>query len=232
MPNNGRSREANRVAIRRKSVAHHYASGRTIHELAGMHQCSVSTICNDLAKIRERWMKQAVREIGPMISEELERLRLAQIESFDAWERSKLDAETERITMFEDRHALAQEPHPETPQPEVAGPAGVTPAQLQVDRPDTAASPPPVMRTAKIVKTKTRQVGNPRFLELFVKCVLQRCELMGVVPEAIVKLRIQTDENANGSGQRQYSYEELRRLPPDELVRIHRETLRLSPNDS
>ena len=69
-------------------------------------------------------------------------------------------------------------------------------------------------------KISKGQAGDPRFLEIVLKCVAKRCELLGLDAE---KDPDKNDANRNGIP----ATESLRQLPLDELVRLHRASLGL-----
>ena len=72
-------------------------------------------------------------------------------------------------------------------------------------------------------KVSKGQAGDPRFLEVVLKCVAKRCELLGLDAEK------ESDKDASRNAIP--GVESLRQLPLDELVRLHRETLGLPASD-
>ncbi|HEY7311159.1 MAG TPA: hypothetical protein VH643_17485 [Gemmataceae bacterium] len=76
---------------------------------------------------------------------------------------------------------------------------------------------------SETVTTSKGQAGDPRFLEIVLKCVAKRCELLG----------LNTPPAGGDDGNRNPipDTESLRQLPLDELVRLHRASLGLQPSD-
>ena len=74
--------------------------------------------------------------------------------------------------------------------------------------------------SAETVKVSKGQAGDPRFLEIVLKCVAKRCELLGLDAK---KESDKNDASRNGIP----ALESLRQLPLDELVRLHRASLGL-----
>ena len=73
-------------------------------------------------------------------------------------------------------------------------------------------------------KVSKGQAGDPRFLEVVIKCVAKRCELLGLDAK---KESDNEDASRNGIP----ALESLRQLPLDELVRLHRASLGLPASD-
>lgn len=67
------------------------------------------------------------------------------------------------------------------------------------------------------IKISKGQAGDPRFLDAVLKCVERRCKILGV--EAGQPL-----PPGDGDGA---TVEDLKNLPPDELLRLHRKALGL-----
>lgn len=87
------------IAIRRKQVADAYLRGRTQAEIAVELGVNQATVSRDLQALREEWKRSALIDIDEAKARELAKIDAMEIEAWQAWERSQLDAEVELTKM-------------------------------------------------------------------------------------------------------------------------------------
>lgn len=149
------SHKSPRVVERRQLVAARYLRGEYQSQIAQDLGLTQAQISYDLTAIRAEWLKSSIRDFDALKSEQLAKIDQIEIESWQAWERSKAVRE---ITVTE-----ATE--------------GARPGR-------------------KAVMRKEAQVGDPRFLERILKCVEQRCQLLGLNAPQKVDLRLVIQQTA------------------------------------
>jgi hypothetical protein len=86
-----------KVLERRRDVSAMYLKGYQQVEIAAKHNVSQSQISLDLKWIRGEWLKSATASMGEIKARELAKIDKLELEYYDAWERSKKDAETKII---------------------------------------------------------------------------------------------------------------------------------------
>jgi hypothetical protein len=82
------------IAARRMEVSKRYLAGVYMADIAAELGVDTSTVSRDLAKLRAEWLKTSISNIDQKKADELARLDRLEMEYWDAWERSKQDAET------------------------------------------------------------------------------------------------------------------------------------------
>ena len=86
------------IESRRTAVARLYLRGRNQQEIADELGFTRKTVWDDIKEIRKEWQTQRLDDTEALINRELARLDHLEAEAFDAWERSKQDAEQETVT--------------------------------------------------------------------------------------------------------------------------------------
>lgn len=82
------------ILERRRRVAAAYQQGKFQHEIAEAEGVARSQIYRDLAWVRAQWLESATADFGARQAEELAKLDNLEREAWEAWERSRKDAET------------------------------------------------------------------------------------------------------------------------------------------
>jgi hypothetical protein len=91
------------ILQRRVRVAEAYMRHKLLYEIAKDEGVSRTTISDDLAAIRKEWLNRAVAAFDQRRAEELARIDRLEAEAWDAWERSKRDAQTIRASTTKGR---------------------------------------------------------------------------------------------------------------------------------
>ena len=157
-----KSKDDNRIAERRVWVARLYLKGKSQPEIATELAVSMSTVTNDLAGIREEWIKSAVRDFDAQRSEELARIDYLESVAWDAWERSK------KIRTIRHREVLSMI--------KLKGKDKTIEALAAKDRELV-----PISDKTKTIKMEA--VGDPKFLDQVIKCIELRMKLLCLVKE-------------------------------------------------
>ena len=79
---------------RRPQVAEMYIAGKYQTDIARHFGVTPTTIHNDLKAIRRQWAKEYAETWNDVVIEQLAKIDKQEREAWQAWERSKLDAET------------------------------------------------------------------------------------------------------------------------------------------
>ncbi len=138
-----------------------YLRGQTLAEIGTQFNPPVTakTVCLWVAEIRERWKKSALVDYDDRKNQELAKLDLIEREAYEAWERSKLDAVTNRKVVTK----------------------GLKKGE------DGGDAELKVVGTLKD-KTAKGQTGNPAFLAQMERCVEMRCRIFGLAKAGEVHL--------------------------------------------
>ncbi len=95
MPDPDRSTSVQtRIADRRRKVSEMYLRGMYMADIARELGVDRSQISRDLKELRKQWLEQSINHVNQKKAIELAKLDRLEVEFWDAWERSKRDAET------------------------------------------------------------------------------------------------------------------------------------------
>jgi len=86
------------IEQRRTEVARLYLRGRSQQQIADEIGVVRKTVWSDIQEIRKEWQEERLSDAEALINRELAKLDHLEAEAFDAWERSKQDAERETVT--------------------------------------------------------------------------------------------------------------------------------------
>jgi hypothetical protein len=153
LPKNKKNDQYERLD-RRQKVAALYLQGKTQWDIARLVNVSQGTVSNDLAAIREDWLASALRDFDSKKAEELAKLDRLEAEAWEAWQRSKEDAETVRKKSEQVRTSEGRGKNQRST---------LVPVKVVMEL------------------TKKGQAGDPRFLEQVRWCVETRLKLMGLM---------------------------------------------------
>ena len=142
-----------RIASRRVRVAELLLQGKTYRQIAAeLKVKSTKTIFDDVEGVIAEWKAEQKHNVDAWVALELSKVGRIEEQSWSAWERSQRDAET-----------IATET------------ATVT---IRAGRGHDSVEVPALSN--KETRTRKGQVGDPRFLDAALKCVVKRCELLGL----------------------------------------------------
>jgi hypothetical protein len=79
-----------------QSTARLYLSGHTQVDIADAQSVTQVTVSNDIKELQRRWLDASIVDFDSMRAQELAKIDALEIEYWDAWRRSKKDAETVR----------------------------------------------------------------------------------------------------------------------------------------
>ncbi len=89
------SRKKTEMENRRQRVSELYLRGSYQADIAVELGVDQATISRDLAELRKEWLERSINHIDQKKAIELAKLDRLEVTYWDAWEHSKLDAETE-----------------------------------------------------------------------------------------------------------------------------------------
>ena len=195
-------------------VAREYLRGRTQAEISRELGISVATVCRDLQKCEQIWLRSMEEDTAKRKARMLAKIRIEEREAWSEYERSKLPIEVRRSTR-------ARTPPTDAPASEQVEPAQfdaegvITNPPAQSPEPTRASS----MTEVQAVEETRSRIGDVRFLAEIRACREQEIELFGLnIPQEI-----------NIAAEIKAKREEYRKLPTEELYRLHRERLALLP---
>lgn len=154
------------MAQRRARVATLYLAGKTQQQIAAEVGVSQMTVSTDLAALRKAWLASSLRDFDTMKAEELARLELLEREAWEAWSRSKQDAET-----------IHKEP--------MLSVRGECPCG-ELQSAGEGADLIPV--AVKFERTVSGQPGDPRYLVQVLRCIEARLKMLGVLDGSPVQM--------------------------------------------
>ncbi len=142
-----------RVSSRRVRVAELLLEGNTYRQIANQLGIkSTKTVFDDVEAIIGDWRKEQKHNVDEWVALELSKIGQVETKAWLAWERSLEDEETVST---------------ET--------ATVT---IKTGRGKEGLEVPALQN--KETRTRRGQAGDPRFLTVVLKCVIKRCELLGL----------------------------------------------------
>jgi hypothetical protein len=148
-----RAQSKARVAVRRVEVAALLLRGLTYRVIATkVGVKSTKTIFDDVEAVIGEWRKEQKHNVDEWVALELSKIGRIETQAWDAWERSQRDEETVST---------------ET--------ATVT---IKTGRGKEGLEVPALQN--RETRTRRGQSGDPRFLTVVLKCVVKRCELLGL----------------------------------------------------
>ncbi|MBD1825665.1 ArsR family transcriptional regulator [Cyanobacteria bacterium FACHB-DQ100] len=142
----------------RATVAELRLKGWTQQQIADYLELDQSTVSRDLKALEEQWKESALRDFDLDRAMELERLRLAEREFWDAWQRSQQSKETSIREQL--RNAIADEQGGS-----IAGDGRI-----------------------KIATRTEQKTGEAVFLNGVIKCIELRSKLLGLYAEGATNL--------------------------------------------
>jgi transcriptional regulator with XRE-family HTH domain len=155
------------VEYRRQQVATRYLRGELQSEIARVFGVSQQQISQDLKAIRSAWLASAIRDFDALKAEELARVDTVEREAWAAWTRSQTDKQIAIQEQYDD------------------------PVTTKDEKGRTAI-------TSKVRKhaslRKEGQTGAPSFLEIILKCIAKRCEILGLDAPRKFNININWDE--------------------------------------
>jgi hypothetical protein len=150
--------EKDTIAARRAKVARYRALGETERSIAARFGVTQQLISADLKVIRAEWRRAMIKEYDAYKAEQVATINAVAAEALRGWRRSLRDAEkvTRKVT-------------PADPPPSPAAGEG-----------DAATVPPSSPTVTEETAVTEGQAGDPRFLQVMLKCVEERNRLYGV----------------------------------------------------
>ncbi len=142
------------IANRRLQVAEMYLRGVYQSEIASRLGVDQATISRDLSQLRKEWLDRSINHIDQRKAIELAKIDRLELEYWNAWDRSKENAEVEVTEQIGSRKKPKKEGE--------EGDFAITPERLK-----------------KYKKTEG-QSGNPAFLAGVGWCIDKRCEILGL----------------------------------------------------
>jgi len=151
----------------RTKVLDAYLTGRTQASIA-LEMCrSQMWVSKVLTGWREEWLARAMKQVDAQVSEEMAKIDHIEQVAWDAWERSKQDAET-KVKKTESSLPDEEPKKKKMGRPSVNGKAGVKGRKLV-----------PVVQKVYEEHHVKGQVGDPRFLDQVSWCIETRMKLLG-----------------------------------------------------
>ena len=142
------------IADRRQKVAEMYLRGMYQSVIAEDLGCDQATISRDLTALRREWLDRSVNHIEQKKAEQLAKIDRLEVTYWNAWERSKENAEVETVEQI-----------------------GVkTKTQKGVNGEEYSIVPERIKKN----KRTEGQLGNPAFLQGVQWCINKRCEILGL----------------------------------------------------
>ena len=148
------TRRTTRIADRRLKVAEMYLRGQPQSAIANVVGVKQAAISKDLQYLRREWLKSSVELIDQRKAIELAKIDKLEMEYWDAWERSRLPAETE-----------------------ITEQVGAKGRRKSTDPDEEQTIVPLRLRKYKRVEG---QSGNPAFLAGVQWCIEKRCAIFGL----------------------------------------------------
>lgn len=153
-----KDRSPSQIERDRTLVSRYYLQGKTQPEIAKLVEISQSTVSRDIKVLEEEWQTERVYNINEAKARELARVDILELEYWEGYERSKLDAITRTRTLKE------------LP----AGSEQVGGDKLNKKKPKKGGTQQELQEVIK------GQTGDPRFLQGIAWCINKRCEILGV----------------------------------------------------
>ncbi len=143
--------KSDRLAARREQVAERLLMGNTYRQIAkDLNLRSTKPVSDDIAALIAEWRREQTRSIDEWVTVELAKVARIEAEAWAGWQASQKDAETVSTETL----------------------------QVVLGRTKKGVEVPAVQtRTTRTVKG---QAGDPRFLDTILKCVVRRCDLLGL----------------------------------------------------
>lgn len=151
----GKRRSPAQVTRDRRRIADLYLRGWLQADIAAELKIDQSTVSRDLSALQEEWRQSTLVDLNEAKSKELAKVDQLEREYWEAWERSKENAEVEVTEQIGTRRKLKQG-EKDTGEP------AIVPERL------------------KKYKRVEGQSGNPSFLAGIQWCINKRCEILGL----------------------------------------------------
>lgn len=160
------------VLERRQVVAQRYLHGDMQSEIAHALHISQAQVSYDLKAVREMWLASLISDFDAKKAQELAKIDAVEVAAWQGWERSLQPREVSLTEATEGGEVVGEDGTPRLKAP-----------------------------TRKASMRREGQAGDPRFLDGVLKCVAQRCAILGL--NAPTKFTIDWDK-----------------LTPDQLARL------------
>lgn len=147
------SRRTTEIAHRRQQVAERYLRGEYQTMIAESIGVDTATVSRDLDALRSLWLSSAVRNFDAAKAEELKKIDEVERAAWEGWARSQQEREIATQEQSDD-------------------PLVWTDAKGE---PHVKSKP-----RKRLTLRKEGQAGSPAFLEIVLKCVAKRCEILGL----------------------------------------------------
>ena len=155
-------------------VARLYLEGKYQSEIAIARAGAQQQISQDLQIIQARWRESALRDFDALKQEQLAKIDHAEREAWAAWYRSQEDKEV----------VYSEEGGTSTAIPAPPDNKALTVEDVEAFVATLSKKPPKT--SSKQYTRREGQVGDPRFLDMALKCVERRCKLLGLdMPQRI-----------------------------------------------
>jgi transposase len=186
--------EAQRAA-RRREVAKRLRLGESYAEISDALDVAKSTVARDVRRLKERWRKDAERDMGEHLSRRLAGLRAIKREAFESWLESKEDPTREKVRTEGEGQSVTS-----------VGEDGELNTEVAVT--DVEEVKKTIVRTA---------AGDPRHLKVMLRAEERIAQILGVAEHSpsddgsrIENLAGAIEETAEEMDMRQFEDEEIR----------------------
>lgn len=142
------------IANRRRFVAEKYLRGMYQSDIAEELGVDQATISRDLTQLRKEWLDRSINHIDQRKAIELAKVDRLEVTYWEAWERSRLNAEVETVEQI-----------------------GVKSQTKKGTEGEESIIVPERIKKNKRIEG---QSGNPAFLQGIQWCINKRCELLGL----------------------------------------------------
>ena len=145
-------------AARRREVAKRLRLGESYAEISDALDVAKSTVSRDVRRLKERWRKDAERDIGEHLSRRLAELKAIKREAFASWLESKEDPTREKVRTEGEGESVTS-----------------------VDEDGELATEVAVTDVEEVTKTIVRTAaGDPRHLKVMLRAEKRIAEILGV----------------------------------------------------
>jgi len=187
----GRRRTSAQLARDRRKISNKYLQGWIQADIAVELGISQSTVSNDIKAIQKSWLASGLRDFDTAKSRELAKVDRLEREYWEAWYRSREDSE---VATSRQSGKIVKYQDGE--------------GKFATEQP------------AIIIKSRKKQVGDPRFLAGIQWCIERRCKMMGFDAPSRGMMLVAGVAGAAGTGEGGMLRVRLEQLPGDERVRI------------
>lgn len=173
---------------RQVRVAELYARGWGQQEIAHIVGVALKTVHEDLKRVKARWLEAANVAISEQKARLLDRIDWMETEAQEAWEKSKQDAEQEKVTV---EKALRKVEVKENIRGRGAEKRGKTKLNEHDLRAGKAVPEYKMEVVRQFIERNTRgQTGNPAFLDRIAWCIEMRLKIFGILDDKRADVQI------------------------------------------